>query len=191
MPTRTAKEIPEFVGYIRSVAAAGDEDPSLDIGIQSPDGSKAVTLRTRDLATNAMVPMSDTMLWNYLPSWYFDAELATESIDSILKNDLQNYSVSFDFDQLTPIDEKFKPYSQTLDNQFNRGYLGRYTCRMFESPKTKDGIDVYKLVVDSCTVRFMFTPVPTFLEVVCTRIILPSLLGARLLIVSMSKSGRH
>ena len=163
-PKKAAAEIPEFVGYICSVAAAGGEDPSLDIGIQGPDGSTAVTLRTRDLATNAMIPMSDTLLWNYLPSWFYDAKLASESIDSILKNDLQNYSVSFDFDQRTPIDQKYKPYAQTLDNQFKRGYLGRYTCRMFESPKTKDGIDVYKLVVDSCTVRFMFALVPLFLK---------------------------
>ena len=94
----------------------------------------------------------------------FYAKLASESIDSILKNDLQNYSVSFDFDQRTPMDQKYKPYAQILDNQFNRGYLGWFTCRMFESPKTKDGTDVYKLVVDSCTVRFMFTLVPLFIK---------------------------
>ena len=41
-PKKAAAEIPEFVGHIRSVAAAGGEDPSLDIGIQSPDGSKAL-----------------------------------------------------------------------------------------------------------------------------------------------------
>ena len=62
------REKPEFLGYIRSVAAAGEADPSLDIVIQSSKGTEVVTLRTKDLATNAMFPKNDCLLWNYLPS---------------------------------------------------------------------------------------------------------------------------
>ena len=146
------RETPEFLGYIRLVVAAGEPEPSLDIVIQSLKGSQVVTLRTKDLATNAMFPKNDCQLWNYLPSWFFDDKLAEEAINHILKNDMYVYSPRFQADSETSITETFKVNSATLESQFQKGFLGRYTCRMFESPKTKDGIDVYKLVVDSCTV---------------------------------------
>jgi hypothetical protein len=146
------RDKPEFLGYIRSVAAAGEADPSLDIVIQSSKATEVVTLRTKDLATNAMFPKNDSLLWNYLPSWFFDEKLAEEAINHILKNDMFVYSTRFQADSETDIVEEFRYNSATLEIQFKKGFLGRYTCRMFESPKTKDGIDVYKLVVDSCTV---------------------------------------
>ena len=109
------REKPEFLGYIRSVAAVGEADPSLDIVIQSSKGTEVVTLRTKDLATNAMFPKNGCLLWNYLPSWFFDEKLAEEAVNHILKNDMFVYSPRFQADSETQIMEEFRYNSATLE----------------------------------------------------------------------------
>ena len=151
----TISDIPELVGSVRSVSVATDGlgGPSLDIGIQRGGAAaQVVTMKTKDLATNVLIPSSDQILWNYLPSWYFDANLAAEAIGEILKNDMFNYSTRYEFDTVPLQTKKFAVYSHTLAQQHQEGFLGRYTLRAYKPPKTVDGIDVYKLVVDSCTV---------------------------------------
>ena len=151
----TISDVPELVGSVRSVSAATDDNgiPALDIGIQRGGAAaQVVTLKTKDLATNVLLPSCDQILWNYLPSWYFDASLAAEAMGEILKKDMFNYPARYEFDTGPSLNKKFAVYKHTLAQQHEEGFLGRYTLRAYKPPKTVDGVDVYKLVVDSCTV---------------------------------------
>ncbi len=106
----------------------------------------------RMLATNHMEPGPDNQIWSYLPSWFFEPEHAVNAINYITTRGLR-LPLMNDFDSRPEATTVRKPYAQTLRYQHRRGALGRYTPRDFNSPKTMDGTAIYKLVIDSCTVR--------------------------------------
>jgi hypothetical protein len=105
-PKMTSSQVstsPEYFGPVKSVAAAGGIDATLDIGYQSHAWLCSITLKVKHLNTKLLEPTRDSMLWSYLPMWFFDAHLARQAIESILKNCLPKYPGTYTFDTKTTV----------------------------------------------------------------------------------------
>ena len=100
-------------------------------------------------------PSADSPLWNFLPSWYFNKEIAISRISYILKLGgampvMKKSAIE------NPVENKVfevkTPYFHTLGHQIRDGLFGRYTPMDYTTPKDEKGVGIYNRVIDSCKV---------------------------------------
>ncbi len=103
MTSSNVSASPEYFGHVKSVAVAGGIDATLDIGYQSHAGLCSITLKVKHLNTKLLEPTRDSMLWSYLPMWFYDVHLARQAIESILKKCLPKYPEAYTFDTKTTV----------------------------------------------------------------------------------------
>ena len=127
-------------------------------GGQPVESPFVVTCDPQKLNTTDLFPSADNALWEYLPAWLLCEDHAAFVVSNILRTSKQE---SFDKMKFkSPVGgrdfgatlEPCNPAPFTLGRQFKDGKLGRYTPRNFISPKTKEGMEVYEVVIRSCQV---------------------------------------
>ena len=146
----------EFCGIVKTcLAGTEDDEECLTFSVDKDGATKVYSFTAPFLNTRCMFPPEDNTLWNYVPAWFFNNQYAVDTVQEILeKVETREFSeLKTPAEAVSTLNGRpVAAFRSVLKKLFDQGSFGRYTARMFTSPKASNGMDVYKLVVESCKV---------------------------------------